>query len=184
MDTKTSAQQAQQSNRDSSGKYLEGGCPKPESNSNSLIRNFRATQPGVFVNASTGFSDEEFATMRDCYFVMALDAGNRDGNLNGTQTILQFDDSTFDQADADLFIFLSENRDLIDQARNTGYGSFVYGISGSIGADFWHTRNREDVGFASRPELREDGLGDMLAEAARKFRPLSARTSNGEVIID
>lgn len=147
------------------------------------------------VNAATGFSDNDFTTITDHYLVAVLWTSQNDGDdvpededeLDGSQSIYDFSNEARISAEADLFKFLSESKDLIDQAKKTEYGNHTgdaSGILGSIGHDFWLTRNHEGAGFWDRDALREGGLGDKLTAAAQKFPEQNAWAADGKVSIE
>jgi hypothetical protein len=146
------------------------------------------------VNVASGFSDEEFTTIADHYLVAVLWTGQTDGeevaegeDAIDEQSISDFTDDARTASEADLFKFLSENKGLIDQARKTEYGNHTgdtSGILGSIGHDFWLTRNHEGAGFWDRDALRADGLGDQLTEAAQEFSEQNPWGFDGKVSIE
>lgn len=185
---------------------------KGESAAGSLSRGFAGPkQPGEYadvveqglyggrftrsVNLATGFDDDEFDTVSDHYLVAVLWTSQSDGDetpdgedeLDGSQSIHDFTGDTRAAVEKDLLTFLSENKDLIDQARKTGYGNDSgdgSGVLGQIGHDFWLTRNHEGAGFWDRDALRDGGLGDKLTEAAQKFGEQSAWAADGKVFIE
>lgn len=82
---------------------------------------------------------------------------------------------TIEKMKEDCDAFIKANTDLVDRATNEVGYAIIH-----AGYDFWHTRNKQGVGFWDGDLPKE--LGDKLTEAAHKFGPVDIYEGDDGII--
>lgn len=129
------------------------------------------TNTSEAINVETGLTDEEFNTVTNHYLIAALWTGVDDDDepLDSRYSVINISAEARATTAADLAKFMAENKETLDAARNTDYGTRSDGALEQIGHDFLLTRNGHGAGFWDRPELTANDLGKKLSDAARQY---------------